>query len=142
MRQINRIVIHSTATYADMNVDADWVRQVHVNENGWADIGYHFVICRDGTVELGRPIATPGAHVRGFNSDSIGIAMVGGLGEDDQAEDNFTDEQFKALANLITTLDSVEQIAGSEVVGHNELDSKKECPCFDLAAFMAENFDE
>ena len=77
MRFIEKIVIHCTFTPPTMNIGVEEVRKWHVEENKWSDIGYHFVIRRDGTVESGRPVERPGAHVKGHNSNSIGIAWVG-----------------------------------------------------------------
>ena len=55
-RELKRIIIHCTATPPDMDVDADWIRKLHVGERGWDDIGYHRIIKRGGTLEMGRPI--------------------------------------------------------------------------------------
>jgi N-acetylmuramoyl-L-alanine amidase len=77
MRPINRIIIHCTATPEGRDVTISDVRKWHI-ARGWRDVGYHFLIRLDGTVETGRPIEQAGAHVKGFNSDSIGIAYAGG----------------------------------------------------------------
>ena len=48
-------------------------------KRGTRDIGYHFVIQRNGEVDEGRPIEQTGAHVKGHNHDSIGICYIGGV---------------------------------------------------------------
>ena len=49
------IFVHCSATKASMNVGLREIRQWH-KEQGWLDVGYHFIIRRDGTVEEGRPV--------------------------------------------------------------------------------------
>jgi len=94
------IVIHCAATKPSMDVGVDTIRDWHVNGNGWRDIGYHLVIRRDGSVEKGRDINDSGAHAAGYNSKSIGLCLVGGMAEDNSAENNFTAEQWTSLLFL------------------------------------------
>ena len=70
------IVIHCSATKPSMDVDAETIRNWHVNERGWRDIGYHKVIKRNGDVEDGRDVRDSGAHAAGYNSKSVGVCMV------------------------------------------------------------------
>ena len=53
----------------------------HRNSNGWDDIGYNFVVDKYGKIWEGRAggvdKAVVGAHARGFNSESVGIASLG-----------------------------------------------------------------
>lgn len=53
------------------------IQRHHQEGRGWADIGYHFGIDRFGQVLQGRPIEVVGAHVRGFNTPSVGVAFLG-----------------------------------------------------------------
>lgn len=129
MRDIAKIIIHCAATPADMDIGVAEIRRWHVDERGWRDIGYHFVIRRDGTVERGRPQAEAGAHVRGHNGDSIGICLVGG-----KPGFNFHYSQMDALVDLV--LDLRDQYPSATVHGHNEFDSGKDCPCFDVQAWF------
>ncbi|WP_328911426.1 peptidoglycan recognition protein [Streptomyces sp. NBC_00234] len=56
----------------------------HIKQDGWDDIGYNFVVDRCGTIYEGRAggITRPvrGAHTKGFNADSVGIAAIGTFG--------------------------------------------------------------
>lgn len=128
MREINKIVIHCADTPPSMDIGADTIHKWHVHENNWSDIGYHYIIRRNGKVEMGRPVEQPGAHARGHNKDSIGVVMIGGRGSKG-ADSNFTSKQWKTLESLVKALRN--DFSGSEVVGHRDLDGSKECPCFD-----------
>lgn len=129
MRPINSFVVHCADTPASMDIGAAEITDWHT-QRGWSDIGYHFVIRRDGTVEEGREIERPGAHVRGHNSDTIGICLVGGKGGF-----NFTIAQIDALRILKIQL---EQRFGSKPwVGHTDLDSGKTCPNFDVKSLLS-----
>ena len=129
MRKINKLIVHCTATPEFKDFTLEDVRGWHVKGNGWSDIGYHYLIKLYGTVELGRPVKKPGAHVAGHNKDSIGIAYVGGM--DNQMEewiDTRTDEQKDSLFNLL--MDLKFEFPNAVVYGHNDFSSKA-CPCFD-----------
>jgi N-acetylmuramoyl-L-alanine amidase len=146
MRKITEIIVHCTATRADWWASkrtSDKVREIkrwHTEKppggRGWADIGYHFLIDRDGTVAKGRDIARDGAHVQGHNAGTIGISLFGGHGsaETDQFADNFTPEQDAALRSLIGDLRK--QYGNVPVTGHNQY-AAKACPGFNAPAWFA-----
>jgi hypothetical protein len=75
MREINRIIIHHTATAQETTVSS--IRNYHMHNRGWRDIGYHYLIDGGGFVRLGRPERLSGAHCKGNNRDSIGVAVIG-----------------------------------------------------------------
>lgn len=127
MRPIARIIIHCLDTYADQDVDVAEVRRWHMAQ-GWQDIGYAYLIKRDGTIEQGRPESRVGAHVKGHNHDSIGVAMAGGRGKSGRPECNFTRHQWAALDHLVTQL--LVRHPGAEVSGHNDWTEGKACPTF------------
>lgn len=133
MKQRNRtdfIAIHCSATKPGMNIGASEIRQWH-KDKGWEDIGYHYVIRRDGTLENGRDLNAVGAHVAGFNSRSVGICLVGGISDLGHSENNFTKEQFQTLETLVKKLTKVWPHA--IVQGHRDFPNvKKDCPCFDV----------
>jgi N-acetyl-anhydromuramyl-L-alanine amidase AmpD len=141
MRQIHEIIVHCSDTRADMFVDAAMIRRWHTDPppqgRGWSDIGYHYVILRDGSVQTGRPLYRVGAHVRGHNQFSVGICLVGGRGPDGKGEANFTPEQYDALHGLITRL--MDEFGRLHVCGHHDYDPGKECPCFDAIKWWANN---
>lgn len=131
MREINHIVIHCSATPPSMDIGVDEIRRWHTEERGWKDIGYHFVVRRDGTLEEGRQIGRSGAHVRGYNADSIGVCYIGGISESGKAEDNRTADQSRVLFETVSSLK--ERFPNAEVLGHRDFPGvRKACPCFDV----------
>lgn len=129
MRLVNKIIIHCTATEDGKDIRAKDIKAYHVNVKGWRNIGYHYVIDLDGTVESGRPISQPGAHCLGQNAHSIGVAYVGGL-KNGKPADTRTPAQKAALLKLVTKLVTLYRC---EVHGHYEY-AKKAYPCFDVQA--------
>ena len=130
------IVIHCAATKASMNIGLTEIRKWHVQDNGWRDVGYHYIIRRNGEVELGRSIRDTGAHAAGYNHKSVSVCMVGGMAEDNSAENNFTAQQWTALLDLVKQLKS--NYPDADVIGHNEI-SEKECPSFEVQKWKEDN---
>lgn len=123
-----RVVVHHVGEIT-RDVSAAEIHGWHLG-NGWAGIGYHFVIRKDGTIERGRPQETIGAHAQGFNSTSIGINVVG-----DFQQEIPTQEQVESLARLITYLES--QYGELAVCGHRDLMST-DCPGDNLYAQLSD----
>lgn len=130
--KVRYLVVHCSATppkvYVDRNVIDRWHR-----ERGFLGIGYHFVIKRDGVVEMGRQITEVGAHVEGHNSESIGVCMAGGTDTALKPEDNFTPEQYASLKTVLTGL--LQTFPKAEIIGHRDLNPNKACPSFDAKAW-------
>ena len=143
MRHIDHIIIHCTATPPDWwgkaktSAKVAEVRRWHKGQRRWSDIGYHYLIDRDGTVAIGRPLERTGAHTRGHNTGSIGIALFGGHGsaETDAFAENFTAAQDQALIQLVSEL-RVRYPAIKRVSGHNEF-AAKACPGFHVPKWYA-----
>ena len=131
------IFVHCSATKPSMDIDAKEIDRWH-RERGFLKIGYHFVIKRDGTKEVGRQLNEAGAHVKNYNHKSIGLCLIGGVSEADVnvPDNNFTKEQFLTLKNLL--LDLKEQFPDAKILGHNEVSSKA-CPSFDVQKWLYEN---
>lgn len=143
MKNIDFIAVHCSATPASAeNVDADTIRGWH-RRQGWRDIGYHYVITRQGEVQFGRPETMRGAHERKINSRSVSICLVGGsppTGSPEHrkglGENNFTDEQWLQLTGLVHTL-SV-KYPDAEIIGHRDVPGvAKACPSFNVKPWWA-----
>ena len=129
----DRIVIHCSATPPAHDIGRVQIDQWH-KARGWAGIGYHFVIRRDGILEYGREATKVGAHARGYNKRAIGICLIGGIDEVGRPTANFTQAQWAALERLLSALKLIWPAA--EVIGHNEV-SAKACPSFDVQAWLS-----
>lgn len=86
------ILHHAAAKRCSVNDIHSWHLQ-----NGWAGIGYHFLVRKDGSVHECRPIDTVGAHAGNHNSYSIGICFEGNF-----EVETMSDAQKKAGAELVS----------------------------------------
>ncbi len=120
LKSVDYIFVH-TAADPRQNGKADTtvadITRWHV-ARGWATIGYHYVVRRDGTVEAGRPVTQQGAHVRGLNHCSIGICLSG---NHDLAP--MTASQREALLRLLETLCRKYKLPSHAVLGHKEVNT-------------------
>ncbi len=148
MRKWKRIIIHcSDSLWGSAPEIRKWHSDPKPKGNGWKDIGYQYVIdngvikhdyylgCMNGAIEVGRPIdgdiiaesSEKGAHAYGYNSNSIGICMIG--------KDKFTPNQIGKLIDLVSDLMVKFEIELENVLGHYELDPRKTCPNIDMSSF-------
>lgn len=136
MRKISEIILHCSATPEGKDFKAKDIRKWH-KERGWQDIGYHFVVDLDGTIEKGRDIDKIGAHCLNHNANSIGICYIGGCDKQMNAKDTRTQEQKEALLDLVFLLMQQYHIPLDKVKGHYTY-SAKACPCFTNEQFYRE----
>jgi len=148
MRKINLIVIHCTASPNGRPMSISQIRKEHM-QRGFSDIGYHYVINVDGSIMKGRPEQLVGAHAKDHNANSLGIALVGGLGGPDKLNPGkFTDAQWDSLKTLVVDLSL--HFPGMGVTGHRDLSPDldgdgqiepsewiKLCPTFDVGDWLA-----
>lgn len=143
MRKIDMIVIHCTATRADEPLSSAELTRMH-RKRGFKCCGYHYYIRTDGTICTMRPVGRVGAHARGYNATSIGIAYEGGLDEQGNPADTRTEKQKHSMRVLVRVL--MEDFGIRRVVGHRDLSPDldgdgcvepeewtKLCPCFEVA---------
>lgn len=131
MRKITEIIVHSTATPKGMRATAKDIDRWH-RRRGFDRIGYHYIIGHSGLIEKGRQDFEVGAHCKGRNAESIGIAYVGGLNEDKQSADTRTIAQKQSLMILIKQL--LKQYPTiKKISGHRDY-CNTACPSFDATA--------
>ena len=128
MRKITEIIIHCSATIEGKDYTLADIDRWH-RARGFRNIGYHYVIYRDGSIHAGRPISEIGAHCAGHNAHSIGICYIGGLSKEGKPKDTRTPEQRKAMRSLIKHLK--QKFPEANIHGHREY-ANKACPCFDV----------
>ena len=129
------IFVHCSATKPDMDIGVETIRMWH-KQQGWLDVGYHFIIKRDGTVEEGRPVNVVGSHVKDWNSKSVGICLVGGINDKGQFEANFTPAQMDSLRGLLHNL--MAQYPEAKLMAHHQV-APKACPSFNLKRWWTTN---
>lgn len=129
-RTITEIIVHCSATPEGKDYTVADIRRWH-KAQGWSDIGYHYVIYRNGHVEPGRDVDMIGAHCVNHNAKSIGICYIGGITNDGKkkAKDTRTLAQKAALLNILTELRQLYPRA--KIYGHHDFERAKDCPSFD-----------
>ena len=137
MRDLNKIILHCSATREGKDFSADTIRGWHVNGRGWSDIGYHWVIRLDGSIEVGRPLEKSGAHTKGHNKDSVGVCYIGGCDADGKPKDTMNPEQEKAWRMIVLSLRTL--YGDLTIHGHNEF-ANKACPSFTVKEKFADMY--
>lgn len=136
------IVIHHSASEQDAAASMDFYHRVN---NGWDELGYHFVIGNgsksgDGQLEVGPRWLKQkhGAHTKTpdnyYNDHGIGICLVGNFETHPPSA-----AQMQTLARLVRFLTAATGIPATDIYGHGELKATA-CPgrYFPLAAFRRE----
>ena len=131
LTEVKFLVVHCADSKSIMDVTTETLRQWHVTENGWSDIGYHFFIKFDGSVHRCRSEKYQGAHCKAVNDKSIAICIEGGFG----GVDNYTTIQKHALFALLT--EKKAEYKNAAIIGHSHFD-KKACPCFNVVEWYDE----
>ena len=127
MREINKIIVHCSATREGENFEVAEIRKWHL-ARGFSDIGYHFYIDLYGEIHKGRDIAKIGAHCKGHNRNSIGICYCGGVEADGKTpKDTRYDCQKQSLIAVLRTLKAM--YPNAVIHSHNDF-ANKACPSF------------
>lgn len=135
-RIINEIIVHCSDTPAGKDFTVEDIRRWHTlpppKGRGWSDIGYHYVIYRDGTVHNGRDVDLIGAHCTNHNAHSIGVCYIGGRAAvGTKSKDTRTAAQRMALKEFLIELKRL--YPNAKIYGHRDF-AAKECPSFDAKA--------
>ncbi len=127
-RVINKIIVHCSATAEGKDFTVADIRRWHL-ARGFKDVGYHYVIYRDGSINKGREESVIGAHTTGQNANSIGVCYIGGVASDGKTpKDTRTPQQKAALLRLLKELTA--KYPSATIHGHREV-ANKACPSFD-----------
>lgn len=109
------LVFHTAGTPDGNDTSAAAINRYH-RSKGWAGIGYHWLIRKDGKIEAGRSLTKQGAHVAGLNDRSIGIAFSG-----NGDLHPLTPEQRASGIDLGARLCRLYMIDVADVIGHREV---------------------
>jgi len=127
---IKLLVIHCSDSEDSKNLSASDIHKMHLNF-GWNGIGYHKVITRSGKIENGRPEYWIGAHVKGKNTISLGVCLIG--------RNKFTTRQFISLEKVLRKWKSLYPKA--KIIGHRDAgNTNKTCPNFNVKAWIEDKF--
>jgi len=135
-REINTIILHITANGNGLTGEAlrNSIKAGHL-ARGFSDIGYHWIVDKDGNIIKGRDENIIGSHVAGHNTGSLGIAY------DSRGSDTtpyavyghyMTEPQKEAFERLVKEKMAEFDISIENVHGHNFYDRGKACPCFNV----------
>ena len=113
-----RITIHYSASN---DVSVETIRQWHL-KRGFSDVGYHWIVRRDGKLEQGRPMNRQGAHVKYKNYRNLGICVTGNFEKHVP-----TRAQYCSLKRLLNFLCFAFQIPKDKVYLHKDL-ANTVCP--------------
>lgn len=105
---------------ANKSCTAEDIHRWHL-ANGWAGIGYHFLVTKEGLIYEGRPLNTIGAQIAGHNSRGIGICVEGNY----ELEQHLPEAQYKAVQELLDYLKTI--YPNAELVGHRDI-AASACP--------------
>lgn len=128
-RPFDTVVIHCAATPEGKDYTVNDIRAWH-KQRGFSDIGYHYVVYRDGSIHAGRPLGQIGAHVEGHNTGTVGVCYIGGVTADGKTpKDTRTPAQKASLLWLVREL-ARHYPKLTKVRGHNDYTNAKACPSF------------
>lgn len=127
-RNIKELIVHCSATAEGKDFTTADIKKWHL-ARGFSDIGYHYVIYRDGSIHTGRAESISGAHCTGHNTISIGICYIGGCASDGKTpKDTRTLAQKTALLKLLRELKA--KYPNAVIHSHKDF-AVKACPSFD-----------
>ena len=126
-RKIDRIFLHCSASDVPEHDNIETIREWHLKRN-FSDIGYHFLIHKNGKISRGRDIEETPAAQRGHNLRTIAICLHG------LKEENFTNEQYDALKILAIEINNA-YFKDVSFHGHCEVASKL-CPVIDYKTIL------
>ena len=146
-RETSEVVIHASDTYTNVNIGSEEIHLRH-NEAGHDGIQYHYVIRRDGRLQRGKPMDTPGdaSAINGHKQNCIDICLVGGINVPTESPEpslnlsasSYTQTQMKTLEAFLEVF--YRMVPGGQVLGHNDIDPESSDPYFDVIAYVENLF--
>jgi N-acetylmuramoyl-L-alanine amidase len=130
-RTILNIVLHCTGANPKQTTKSilDYWKSI-----GWKNVGYHYLISENGTVEQLADESKVTNGVAGHNSNSIHICYKGGVDSLGKPKDTRTDAQKQATINLLKDLKK--RYPNAKILGHRDFGAKKACPSFEVKDWL------
>jgi len=122
---LKTIVIHHSALPLSDGPAA--IQELHMEQRGFADVGYHFMIDEAGRLYEGRALNIRGAHTAGYNTGAVGICLIGNFEEIQPAL-----EQLSMLYSLLSCI-TTQYTNINRLAGHREFNTGTLCPGANLA---------
>jgi hypothetical protein len=136
LKEVKDIIVHHSKSIGG---SLSFLKHIHVIDNGWSDVGYHWIICNgksmrdkygrvtwvgkpDGKVQVGRKLKYVPAQVKNHNRNSVGICLIGDFGTQTP-----TDKQINSLVSLLTTMCIIYNLQPGVILGHRDVGNST-CP--------------
>jgi N-acetylmuramoyl-L-alanine amidase len=135
MGAVTRITVHHTGEHGSWDdiPDSEIVQRIeryHRDEKGWAAIGYHFLVGKDGKVYEGRPAKYQGAHTSTQNENNLGVSVIG-----DFMHKSPSPRQLSALKAFLDDKRGEYGVGKGRIYGHRDLHQSL-CPGDALYAWV------
>ena len=135
LSQIDTIVVHQTDSKDKGTFHPYDTARHHINSRGWAGIGYHYFIIKDGTIYQTQPDYVISNHASSYNDNSLGVVITGDhrlpTSKDYTCGDNeamLGKTQYKSLVWTISHLQLKHNLSLDNIVAHGQTGSSKSCP--------------
>jgi N-acetylmuramoyl-L-alanine amidase len=132
MPRFKYLMIHHSDGPPDQTVEA--IRRYHVQTRGWRDVGYHYLLQRDGEgrghLKRGRSDAYAGAHCDGpggWNSKALGVCVIGTFHPGLPHSEKMTEELYQDVLGAVLHLMGKYSIPATHLTCHREHDTTS-CP--------------
>jgi hypothetical protein len=123
------VAIHHSASLLASNETMRSIQDLHMDRNGWADVGYHYAIDRNGILYEGRDIHVRGVNVAKHNTGTIGVVVMGNF-----EEENPLDIQLTVLQTLVNWLAQTYPL--THLAGHGEFNPESQCPGKNMIIYL------
>ena len=131
LTEVYRTVIIHHAAFWDGSDGATLfnIQNLHRLTNGWADVGYHYLIGKTGIIYEGRRINARGAHTAGYNYGSVGVCLLGNF-----EEEIISIAQLQAARTTVNWLAETLQL--THLAAHKDFNSNTVCPGADTLQYL------
>jgi len=141
-REYTEVVVYHTSTDYRQNFTRDELLNWYSLEYGLSDVNYHFLLLRDGRIQINKSINEETDHtfVKNHIPHSISIAFVGGLNDGVQDIDTSSGAQWRTFRKFMTCFYSV--LPGGQAFGHSDINLDAVDPGFDVVRYVENIFNK